>query len=117
MHRDDWSSVFTNQDRILEQLKPLENEMFLAGGTGLQRIVLPFTYRHSEDLDFFFSTLKTNKELETIKNKIVELITNLDGAKLEIHLFQKVLQEVFEKNDTLDFNFLSKIQKKHQSIT
>lgn len=83
MHRDDWSSVFTNQDRILEQLKPLENEMFLAGGTGLQRFVLPMPYRHSEDLDFFFSTLKTNKELENIKNKIVELITNLDGAKLD----------------------------------
>lgn len=83
MHRDDWSSVFTNQDRILEQLKPLENEMFLAGGTGLQRFVLPMPYRHSEDLDFFFSTLKTNKELENIKNKIVELITSLDGAKLD----------------------------------
>lgn len=73
MHRDDWSSVFANQDRILE---PLENEM-------LQRFVLPMPYRHSEDLDFFFSTLKTNKELENIKNKIVELITNLDGAKLD----------------------------------
>jgi len=72
MHRDDWSSVFTNQDRILKQLKSLENKMFLAGGTGLQRFVLPVPYRHSEDLDFFFSTLKTNKELESIKNTIIE---------------------------------------------
>jgi predicted nucleotidyltransferase component of viral defense system len=71
MHRDDWSSVFTNQERVLKQLKPLENEMFLAGGTGLQRFVLPVPYRHSEDLDFFFSTLKTNNELENIKNKIL----------------------------------------------
>jgi len=57
--------------------------MFLAGGTGLQRFVLQKSYRHSEDLDFFFPILKTNKELEYIKNKIVELITNLDGAKLD----------------------------------
>ncbi len=32
--------------------------------------------------------------------------------KLEIDLFQKELQETFGKNDTLDFNFQSKIQKK-----
>lgn len=83
MHRDDWNSVFINQDRILKQLKPLQNEMFLAGGTGLQRFVLHMPYRHSEDLDFFFSTLKTNKELENIKNKIVELLTTLDRAKLD----------------------------------
>ena len=50
MHRDNWNGVFENQDRILKQLKPLENEMFLAGGTGLQRFVLPKAYRHSEDL-------------------------------------------------------------------
>jgi len=83
MHRDDWSSVFTNQDRILNQLKSLQNEMFLAGGTGLQRFVLPMPYRHSEDLDFFFSTLKTNKELENIKNTIIEHISGLEGAKLD----------------------------------
>lgn len=83
MHRDDWNSVFKNQDRILKQLKPLESEMFLAGGTGLQRFVLPMPYRNSEDLDFFFANLKTNKELENIKNKIVELILGLEGVKLD----------------------------------
>jgi hypothetical protein len=83
MHRDDWSSVFKNQDRILKQLKPLESEMFLAGGTGLQRFVLPMPYRNSEDLDFFFVNLKTNKELENIKNKIVELILGQEGVKLD----------------------------------
>lgn len=86
MHRDDWKSVFQNQERILKQLKPLEDEMFLAGGTGLQRFVLQKPYRHSEDLDFFFPILKTNKELQT----------------------------VFEKNYILDFNFQSKILKKAQ---
>ena len=44
MHRDNWDSVFENQDKILKQLKPLENEIFLAGGTGLQRFVLPQAY-------------------------------------------------------------------------
>lgn len=53
MHRDDWDSVFKNQDIILEQLKPLNNKIFHARGTGLQRFVLPTAYRHSEDLDFF----------------------------------------------------------------
>lgn len=54
MHRNDWDSLFKNQDKILEQLKPLSYKMFLAGGTGLQRFVLPTAYRNSEDLDFFF---------------------------------------------------------------
>ena len=67
MHRDNWDAVFENQDRILKQLKPLENEMFLAGGTGLQRFVLPKAYRHSEDLDFFFTSLKTKEEIDSIK--------------------------------------------------
>lgn len=82
MHRDDWQSVFINQDEILKRLKPLENDMFLAGGTGLQRFVLPMPYRHSEDLDFFFPALKTKQELDEIKNKILELISSLHGVKL-----------------------------------
>jgi hypothetical protein len=32
MHRDDWDCVFLIQDKILKQLKPLNNKMFLAGG-------------------------------------------------------------------------------------
>jgi len=64
MHRDDWEAVFKNQDLILMQLKPLENKMFLAGGTGLQRFVLPHPYRHSEDLDFIFPELKTKTHLK-----------------------------------------------------
>ena len=31
MHRDDWNAVYLNQDRILQALKSLENEIFLAG--------------------------------------------------------------------------------------
>ncbi|WP_419677732.1 nucleotidyl transferase AbiEii/AbiGii toxin family protein [Aliarcobacter lanthieri] len=83
MHRDNWDAVFENQDRILKQLKPLENEMFLAGGTGLQRFVLPQAYRHSEDLDFFFTSLKTKEGIDSIKNKILELMSEIPNAKLE----------------------------------
>lgn len=83
MHRDDWQSVFINQDKILKILKPLEKEMFLAGGTGLQRFVLPMPYRHSEDLDFFFPDLKTKQELDEMKNKILELMDSLRDAKLD----------------------------------
>ena len=83
MHRDNWGAVFENQDRILKQLKPLENEMFLAGGTGLQRFVLPQAYRHSEDLDFFFTSLKTKEEIDIIKNKILVLMSKISDVKLE----------------------------------
>lgn len=82
MHRENWQAVFVNQDKILKQLKPLEDEMFLAGGTGLQRFVLTKPYRHSEDLDFFFAELKTKQSLDKIKDKILNLINNLDGVKL-----------------------------------
>jgi predicted nucleotidyltransferase component of viral defense system len=82
MHRDDWSSVFKNQDKILEQLKPLNNKIFLAGGTGLQRFVLPSAYRHSEDLDFFLEKLCTKIELDEIKNQILDLMSKLPDAKL-----------------------------------
>lgn len=83
MHRENWQDVFVNQDKILKQLKPLEDEMFLAGGTGLQRFVLTKPYRHSEDLDFFFAKLKTKQDLDKIKDKILNLINNLDGVKLD----------------------------------
>lgn len=83
MHRDNWNGVFENQDRILKQLKPLENEMFLAGGTGLQRFVLPQAYRHSEDLYFFFTNLKNKEEIDNIKNKILELMSEIPNAELE----------------------------------
>ena len=83
MHRDNWNDVFKNQDKILKQLKPLEKEMFLAGGTGLQRFVLPKAYRHSEDLDFFFTSLKTKEEIDIIKNKILVLMSKISDVKLE----------------------------------
>ncbi len=34
MHRDDWEAVYTNQDRILEALKELDSDVFLAGNIG-----------------------------------------------------------------------------------
>lgn len=83
MHRDDWESVFLNQDKILEQLKPLNDKMFLAGGTGLQRFVLPTAYRHSEDLDFFLEKSCDKAELDSLKNEILDLMSKLPDAKLE----------------------------------
>ena len=83
MHRDNWDDVFENQDKILKQLKPLENEMFLAGGTGLQRFVLPQAYRHSEDLDFFFTNLKNKEEIDIITNKTLKLMSKIPNAELE----------------------------------
>lgn len=82
MHRDDWDSVFKNQDKILEQLEPLNNKMFLAGGTGLQRFVLPTAYRNSEDLDFFLEKICNKRELDEIKNQILDLMSKFPEAKL-----------------------------------
>jgi len=69
MHRDDWNAVYINQDRILKALKELENVIFLAGGTGLQRFILPRAYRYSEDLDFFFPTLQKKNQVFMIGKK------------------------------------------------
>jgi len=82
MHRDDWDSVFKNQDKILKQLKPLNDKIFLAGGTGLHRFALPTPYRHSEDLDFFLEKLCDKVELDEIKNEIVKLMLKLSESTL-----------------------------------
>ncbi len=83
MHRDDWEAVYLNQNRILHALKSLEDEIFLAGGTGLQRFVLPRAYRHSEDLDFFFPTLRDRKCVFEMGERIVELIQAIPSATVE----------------------------------
>ena len=46
MHRDDWDAVYDSQDQILNALRGLNSDIFLAGGTGLHRFVLPLPYRH-----------------------------------------------------------------------
>lgn len=83
MHREDWKSVFINQDRILKALKPLDNKIFLAGGTGLQRFVLPKPYRYSEDLDFFLPRLFSSKELSIVKGAVLNLMATIPAATLE----------------------------------
>ena len=83
MHRDDWGAVYLNQDRILRSLKSLEDEIFLAGGTGLQRFVLPRAYRHSEDLDFFFPKLQENNRVFEIGEQMAKLIQAVPGASVE----------------------------------
>lgn len=83
MHRDNWKAVFENQDKILMQLRSLEDQMFLVGGTGLQRFVLPMAYRHSENLDFSFPTIKTKKEIDTIKTSIMALMSKMPEVKLD----------------------------------
>ncbi len=83
MHRDDWEAVYRNQDRILHALKGLEDEIFLAGGTGLQRFVLPRAYRHSEDLDFFFPKLQDKNRVFEVGERMAELIRTIPGAIVE----------------------------------
>lgn len=83
MHREDWDAVYLNQDRILNSLKGLESDMFLAGGTGLHRFVLAKPYRHSEDLDFFFPVLRDNEEVASVVKQITDRIASIPGATIE----------------------------------
>ena len=83
MHREDWDAVYLNQDRILNSLKGLELDMFLAGGTGLHRFVLHKSYRHSEDLDFFFPALRDNEEVASVVNQITNRIASIPRATIE----------------------------------
>ncbi len=83
MYRDDWNAVYLNQDRILRSLKNLENEIFLAGGTGLHRFILPRIYRHSEDLDFFFPKLQEKNHVFKIGEQITKYIQTIPGASVE----------------------------------
>ena len=83
MHRDDWSAVYLNQDRILNALRSIDSDIFLAGGTGLHRFILSQPYRHSEDLDFFFPTLRSKDETIYTAKQIVNIIKSIPQAKIE----------------------------------
>jgi len=83
VHREDWDAVYLNQDRILNSLKRLESDMFLAGGTGLHRFVLDKPYRHSEDLDFFFPALHDNEEVASVVKQITDRIASIPRATIE----------------------------------
>ena len=120
MHRDNWKHVFENQDKILKQLKPLENELFLAGGTGLQRFALPQAYRHSEDLDFFFTSLKNKEEIDKLDyliNDETELLLNLlSSYKIENYaceqfdlISKKWEGDLVDALHYLDYDFSEKI--------
>ncbi len=83
MLRNDWKAVYLNQDRILTALKPLQKEIFLAGGTGLHRFVFNQPYRHSEDLDFFFPKLQNKNRVAEVGAKMAALINTLPNANTE----------------------------------
>ncbi len=83
MQRDDWEAVYLNQDRILNSLKGLKSDIFLAGGTGLHRFVLQKPYRHSEDLVFFFPVLRDNEEVQTVVTQITDRIASIPGATVD----------------------------------
>jgi len=106
MHRDNWEAVYINQDRILEALKELDSDVFLAGGTGLHRFVLSKPYRHSEDLDFFFPTLRIKDEANRVAEKMMKAIENVPKIKLEDKRWLKDEQAYrvwysFEDNDEI----------------
>jgi len=106
MHREDWDAVYQNQDKILQILKGLNSDIFLAGGTGLHRFVLHRPYRHSEDLDFFFPKLLENDDVATIVKQITDLIHAIPGVN--IHEIRRIKEErafrlwcSFEDNDEI----------------
>jgi len=89
VHREDWNVVYINQDRILNSLKGLNADIFLAGGTGLHRFVLARAYRHSEDLDFFFPSLFKNEDVATVVKQITDVIRSIPGHPLRRYAVSK----------------------------
>jgi len=70
MRRNDWGTVYANQQKILRALSGMD-EIFLGGGTAVQCYTIPQRYRESEDLDFFADHEMGRKESARIKREIV----------------------------------------------
>jgi len=79
-NRKDWVSVYAGQDEILKTLFDTK-DIFLAGGTAVQRFVIKNRYRESDDLDFFLP--KYDKDLARLAE--VDIVSKLrDNQNIDI---------------------------------
>ncbi len=76
-----WNEVYIAQNEILKTLKGI-GDIFLAGGTAIQRFVISQKYRHSEDLDFFIDSYDDVKYKKTISN-INQALSDNQSIKIE----------------------------------
>lgn len=99
--RKSWDEVYKNQASLLGMLKDID-DIFLGGGTAIQRFISSFQVRESDDLDFFLPTsdqkLAAQKALEIrktlVKNSVqIENYINADG----VHRFICKLQDSDER--------------------
>lgn len=71
--RKSWDEVYKNQASLLGMLKDID-DIFLGGGTAIQRFISSFQVRESDDLDFFLPTsdqkLAAQKALEIRKTLV-----------------------------------------------
>jgi hypothetical protein len=99
--RKNWEEVYKNQTTLLSVVKDVD-DIFLGGGTAIQRFVSSFQARESDDLDFFLpvndSKLAAQKVVEIkkalVKNNVsIENYVNLSGT----HRFVCKLQDSDER--------------------
>ena len=74
--REDWVGVYSGQNEILKTLKNIEN-IFLAGGTAIQRFVIKEQFRESEDLDFFIPIFN----VEMVKKAEQDMVSAIRANK------------------------------------
>jgi hypothetical protein len=87
--RKNWLDIYKNQDIILKTLSDID-DIFLAGGTAVQRFLIERPYRESDDLDFFVSSPKKDVLLSAYHN-IANTLRENQNIKLENIINDKAL--------------------------
>lgn len=77
--RKSWDEVYKNQAMLLEMLKDID-DIFLGGGTAIQRFIASFQARESDDLDFFLPT----SDQKLAAQKVIEIRKTLDKNNVHI---------------------------------
>jgi len=76
-----WEKVYIGQNEILKTLKNID-DIFLGGGTAVQRFAIKQQYRESEDLDFFMDSFDDVKNRKII-SKINQTLSDNQLIKIE----------------------------------
>ena len=88
-NRKNWDEIYDNQDKILNILRNTQ-DIFLAGGTAIQRFLINKPYRESDDLDFFISIYDDNLA-NTAFTKIVQSLRDSNDITIENIMHEKGL--------------------------
>lgn len=100
--RKSWSEVYKNQTIFLDILKEID-DIFLGGGTAIQRFISSFQARESDDLDFFLPT----SDSRLAAQKVVEIRKVLEKNNVNIEHYV---------NDNGAHRFICKLQDSDERI-